>query len=175
LPNPKKEAIVAELARKLRDYPCVILTTYNGINVADMTELRKRLREAGVQLKVAKNTLARIAAKQAGLESLLPLIEGSTSYVFTDDAVTACRILKEFSEEHPQLTFKGGVIDGKPVEAGVVKSIAGLPPREVLLGMLASALAAPISGLASALMGIPRSLVNVLDAVRRQKEEQKAA
>src|SRR5690606_16348610 len=136
------------------------------------SELRKKLRKAGVELRVVKNTLTRLAAEKADLKDLHAYLEGPTALAFGyDDPVSPAKILSEFAKDHKNLELKGGVLEGKVIDQAMVAALAELPTREVLLGQLAGLLQAPIRNLVYVLSAPIRNTVYVLDAVRRQKEE----
>ncbi|NMB11160.1 MAG: 50S ribosomal protein L10 [Firmicutes bacterium] len=169
--RPEKAAVVEELKDKLSRAQAVVLTDYRGLNVQEITELRRQLREAGVEYKVAKNTLTTIAAKEAALSELEQFLSGPTAIAFGyDEPVSAAKIISEFARLHKELEIKGGVLEGNVIDVDAVQALANLPPREELLAMVARAMQGPIAGIANALQGIMRNLVYALDAVREQKE-----
>lgn len=172
MPNPQKVAAVAEMADKLRRGEGVILTDYRGLNVKAMTELRAKLREAGVEYKVVKNTLAQRAAQAAQIEGLEQFLTGPTAIAFAyDDPVVAAKVLSEFAKANDALEIKGGLLNGKAIDVEGVKALASLPAREVLLSQVLRGMQAPIAGFVGVLQGVLRQLVYVLEAVRKQKEE----
>ncbi|MDI3328246.1 MAG: 50S ribosomal protein L10 [Alicyclobacillaceae bacterium] len=147
----EKVRAVEELTAKFREAKAAIITDYRGLNVAEMTELRKRLREAGVEFKVVKNTLTRRATQAARLEALDQHLVGPTAIAFGfGDVVAPAKILTEFAKDHKALEIKGGLIEGKPVDAAGVDALAQLPSREGLLSMLLSVLQAPMRNFAYA-------------------------
>lgn len=147
----EKVRAVEELTAKFREAKAAIITDYRGLNVAEMTELRKRLREAGVEFKVVKNTLTRRATQAAQLEALDQHLVGPTAIAFGfGDVVAPAKILTEFAKDHKALEIKGGLIEGKPVDAAGVDALAQLPSREGLLSMLLSVLQAPMRNFAYA-------------------------
>ncbi len=171
MPTPEKVAVVEELTERLARSRALILTDHRGLTVKESTELRRRLREAGVDFKVAKNTLLSRAAQKAGIEGLDPFLAGPTSVTFVyTDPVAPAKVLSEFARTHPNLSFKGGWLDGKSISADQVKALADLPPREVLLAQVLAGMQAPISGFVGVLHGTLAKLVRVLDAVRQQRE-----
>ncbi|MDI3281140.1 MAG: 50S ribosomal protein L10 [Bacillota bacterium] len=166
-----KREVVKELQEKFASSQSVVLADYRGLNVKAMTDLRRRCREAGVEYRVVKNTLARLAARQAGLEGLEELLLGPVSLAFGyRDPVLPAKVLSEFARDHKELEIKGGVLQGKVVSYEAVKALADLPPREVLLARLVGGMQAPLSGLVAVLNGPLRQLVYALEAVRKQKE-----
>jgi large subunit ribosomal protein L10 len=171
----EKEKLVEQLARRLSDSQISILTGYMGLNVQQMTDLRNQLRKAGVDYRVFKNTLARIAAKDSKLEGLLPFIEGPTGYAFSNDAVVSSKVLVEFGRGNQNMKIKCAVLKGRIIEGERVQAIATLPPREVLLAQVLGQMNAPIAGLVNVLSGPVRNLVNALEDLRNKKEAAQAA
>ena len=177
----KKKAIVAELKDKLTGCKGAVLVSYKGLTVAQDTELRVELRKAGVNYHVVKNTMTRIAATEAGMEELVAHLEGTTALaVSAEDAVAPAKVISEFIKknnlaEQGILTVKAGIVEGKVVGAEEVKAIASLPSREVLIGKLLGSFQAPVSNKVGVMGAMVRSIVTVLDAIRKQKEEQASA
>ncbi|MCL6613998.1 MAG: 50S ribosomal protein L10 [Firmicutes bacterium] len=168
--RPEKEAIVAEVRDRFRRAKSVILTDYRGLNVAEVTELRKRLREAGVEYKVVKNTLATLAARQAEIEGLEEHLSGPIAMAFAyEDPVTPAKLLATFAREHKNLELKAGVLEGRVIGEAEVKALAELPSREQLLAMVLGAFQAPLRGLVTVLSGPMRNLVYGLEALRKQR------
>jgi len=169
----EKQAAVRELKDMLLGAKGAVLTNYRGLNVAMDTNLRRRLREAGVEYRVIKNTLTRIAAKDAGIDGMERYLEGPTAIALsTVDPVLPAKVLADFIRENrlQALEVKAGLVEGKVVDAGGVKALASLPPREVLLAQLLGTMQAPIAGFVRALGALPGNLVYALEAVRKQKE-----
>ncbi|BDG45536.1 MULTISPECIES: 50S ribosomal protein L10 [Parageobacillus] len=159
-----KKQIVAEIADKFRASKSTVIVDYRGLNVAEITELRKRLREAGVEFKVYKNTLTRRALAEVGLEGLNDVFTGPNAIAFSnEDVVAPAKILSEFAKEHEALEIKAGVIEGNIATIEEINALAKLPSREGLLSMLLSVLQAPI-----------RNFALVAKAVADKKEEQSA-
>ncbi|AEG16563.1 50S ribosomal protein L10 [Desulfofundulus kuznetsovii DSM 6115] len=166
----EKQAILAELTEKFRTSKAAVLTNFRGLDVASMTKVRRRLRESGSELKVAKNTLTRLAANEAGLEGLDPYLEGPTAIAFGyEDPVAPAKVLAELAREFKQLEIKAGILEGKVIDVEGVRRLADLPSREVLLARVAGGIQAPLYGFAGALQGLLRNLVYVLEAIRKQK------
>lgn len=173
--RPEKANKVAELKDLLSSSKGVILVNYAGLNVADDTELRKQMREAGIKYLVAKNTFLRIAAKEAGLEGLDAYLEHNTAVAFSpEDPVAPAKILNDFSKKHEALQLKCGALDGKVISVEEVKALAELPSREELLAKLLGSMQASISGAVNVLQGVIRNFVYVVDAVREKKEKESA-
>jgi large subunit ribosomal protein L10 len=166
-----KQPVVQEIKGKLEASKGVVLTDYRGLNVAEVTELRTKLREVGVEYKVVKNTLARIAANEIGIEGLDGYLEGPTAIAYgIEDAVAPAKVLSEFAKAHKNLEIKAGILEGKVIDLNGVKALADLPSREVLLAKLVGSMQSPLYGMANVLQGNLRNLVYVLDAVRKTKE-----
>ncbi|NLM25346.1 MAG: 50S ribosomal protein L10 [Firmicutes bacterium] len=173
--RPDKVAAVAEIKDKLSRAQGAVITDYRGLNVAQVTELRKKLRDAGVEYKVLKNTLTIRAAQEIGLDDVVPLLTGPTAIAFGyDDPVAPAKIISEFAKGHQDLEVKGGLLDGQVLDVNGVKALADLPSRELLLGQVARGMQAPIAGFVNVLHGTIRNFVYVLEAVRKQKEEASA-
>jgi large subunit ribosomal protein L10 len=160
----KKQLLVDEIADKLKSSVSTVVVDYRGLTVGQVTELRKQLREAGVEFKVYKNTMTRRAAEAAGLAGLNEVLTGPNAIAFsTEDVVAPAKILNEFAKKNEALEIKAGVIEGNLASVEDIKALADLPSREGLLSMLLSVLQAPI-----------RNLALATKAVAEQKEEQGA-
>ena len=168
--RPEKEAVVKELSEKFANAKSVVVTDYKGLNVAEITELRKKLREAGVDYTVVKNTLAKIAAQKVKIDDIIEILSGPTALAFgIEDAVSPAKVLVDFADEHGKLEIKGGVLNGELINLAKVKSLADIPPREVLLAAVFAGMKAPISGLVNVLQGNLRGLVMALNQIKEQK------
>ena len=171
-----KQAVVAQLKEQLESAKGVVLTSYKGLTVAQDTELRRELREAGVSYHVVKNTMLRIAAKEAGIEGIEEHLECTTAFAFsTEDAVAPAKVIcgfikKNKLEDAEVLTVKVGMVEGKVIGVDEVKALAALPSREELIAKLLGSMNAPISNTVNVLQGVIRNAVYVLDAIRSQKE-----
>ena len=171
-----KQAVVAQLKEQLESAKGVVLTSYKGLTVAQDTELRRELREAGVSYHVVKNTMLRIAAKEAGIEGIEEHLEGTTAFAFsTEDAVAPAKVIcgfikKNKLEDAEVLTVKVGMVECKVIGVDEVKALAALPSREELIAKLLGSMNAPISNTVNVLQGVIRNAVYVLDAIRSQKE-----
>jgi large subunit ribosomal protein L10 len=167
-----KEATVAELAERFRSSSGAVLTEYRGLTVAQVRELRRSLGEHAT-FAVVKNTLTKIAAKDAGVsEQFSELLVGPSAIAFVgDDAVLAAKGLRDFAKTYPLLVIKGGVIDGKLMSPGDIGKLADLESREVLLAKLAGAMKASLAGAAATFNALPSQMVRLLAAL----EEKKAA
>jgi large subunit ribosomal protein L10 len=151
----EKVLLVKEIADRLNRSKSAIVADYRGLNVEEVTELRKQLRQAGVEFQVLKNTMTRRAAEQVNLTDLNTYLTGPTAIAFGyDDPVAPAKILNEFAKKHKALELKGGVVEGRVVDAKGVESLASLPSREGLLSMLLSVLQAPLRNLAYSLQQV---------------------
>lgn len=151
----KKQQVVAEIAEKLTNSKATILTDYRGLNVTQLTELRKQLREVGVEYQVLKNTLTRRAATQTDLSELNDKLTGPTAIAFSgEDVVAPAKVLHTFAKENKELEIKGGVVEGQVVSLEQIKELAELPSREGLLSMLLSVLQAPMRNFALAVQAV---------------------
>ena len=169
--RPEKVAMIAELKETMKNAKGAVLTDYRGIKVAQDTKLRRKMREAGVKYSVIKNNMASIAAKEAGIEGLDGYLKGPLAMVSSDkDPVAAAKLISEFIKENRIMEIKGGLVEGKVIDADGVKALANLPSREVLLARLLGSMQSPITGFVTVLQGNIRNLVYALDAVRQQKE-----
>lgn len=147
-----KQPIVAEISELLNGAASAVAVDYRGLTVAQDTELRKQLREAGVSYKVYKNTLIRRAAEGTDFAALDPHLEGPTAIaVSKDDATAPARILAEFAKKADKLEIKAGIVEGTYYDAKGMQAIATIPSREVLLGRLFGSMQSPIANLARVL------------------------
>jgi len=166
----QKEAVVGELTTRLRQSPNVYLTDFTGIAVKPMTELRRKLRDAGVDYVVVKNTLARRALQDASVAGIEEQLQGPTAFVFAgEDPLTAAKLLTAFQKDHGSLTVKAGLVEGRAMTAAEVSRLATLPSREELLALVGGALQAPLQGFAGVLTGTLYQFVGAVEALRAQR------
>ncbi|MFC6039040.1 50S ribosomal protein L10 [Paenisporosarcina macmurdoensis] len=159
-----KKVRVEEITEKFKTAATVVVVDYRGLTVGQITELRKQLREAGVEFKVYKNTMTRRAVEVLGLEGLNESLTGPNAIAFsTEDVVAPAKIINDFAKKNDKLEIKAGVIEGAIATSDDIKALAELPSREGLLSMLLSVLQAPM-----------RNFALVTKAVAEQKEEQGA-
>ncbi|EPZ61444.1 50S ribosomal protein L10 [[Clostridium] sordellii ATCC 9714] len=144
-----KSQVVAEIVEKLQNSSSAIVVDYKGLTVEEVTELRKKMREAGVEYKVYKNTLVRKAAKEVGIEQFNDeLLVGTNAIAFGhEDPVAPARIIKEFMDSHPKMELKMGVVEGEFYGKEDIVAFANIPSREVLIAKLLGSLKAPVSNL----------------------------
>ena len=162
---------IEEIKEKIDKAQSIVLVDYRGLNVEQLTELRSRYREAGVDYKVYKNTMMRFAFKDSGFEEFNQFLKGPNAVAFGyDDPVSAAKITSEFAKNNDKLEIKAGIVDGKIIDVDGVKSLAELPSREVLIAQVLGGFNAPIQGFANVLQGTIRSLAIVLNAIAEEKE-----
>lgn len=151
----RKKQVVAEIAEKLEKSKSTIVADYRGLDVKQMNELRKQLREAGVEFKVLKNTLTRRACEQAGVSELTEHLTGPTAVAFSyEDVIAPAKIIHGFAKENKELEIKGGMVEGKAVAIDEIKELAELPSYEGMLSMLLSILQAPVRNFALAVKAV---------------------
>jgi large subunit ribosomal protein L10 len=166
----EKDAVIAEVQQLFTDRENLFVSDYRGLTVAELAELRGKLRESGAQVKIVKNTLGGIAAGKAGREPVRELLSGPTAVTFCgDDLVGAAKALADFAKTHPQLEVRGGLLEASLIDAAGVKALASLPPRDVLIAQLVGTMAAPMTGLVTVLQGTISGFVRALDQVAQQR------
>lgn len=164
----EKQELVTELRDKLKGAKALYYTDFTGLNVKQMTDLRRRLRKGGVEYLVIKNTLALRAVNDSGLAGTR--LKGPTGIVIGKDPVVAAKVLTDFAKEFEKPAVKGGLLDGKSIDSAQVKRLASMPPREHLLAELGAGLQSPLAAMAGALNGVLSTFVGALDALRAQRE-----
>jgi large subunit ribosomal protein L10 len=165
----QKTAVVEEIASRLGEAEAIFAIDYRGISVPQAAELRSRLAEAEALFSVVKNRLAKRAAEQAGTEGLDDLLVGPTALtLIKGDPVTAAKALSTFSREHQVLSYKGGIMDGAPLDADGFNAIARLPALDVLHGQLVGVTASPLTGLARGLGSMVSGLAVALGQIKEQ-------
>ena len=168
-PRPEKVAVVDEVRGRLAGSQAALLTEYRGLNVADISALRRALRDAGGDYKIYKNTLVRFAARDLGLE-IEDLLTGPTAIAFVDgDPVSVAKALRDFARNNQNLVVKGGVLGDKLLSADETRALADVAPREELLARLAGAMAAPMVQFAGLLQALPRNFAYGLSALIEQQ------
>jgi large subunit ribosomal protein L10 len=163
VPTQEKVATVEELKTRLRDAKTVVLTEYRGLTVQQLSDLRKQLRAVSAQYKVVKNRLARLAVSSSDLQVLSAHLTGPTGLVVSrEDPVALAKALATFMKGNQALTIKAGYVDGQPLDAAGLKTLADLPSRDALRAQLAGVLQGPLTGLVGLLAAPQRELVYVL-------------
>ena len=164
-----KEQLVTELRDKLKGAKALYYTDFTGLNVKRMTDLRRRLRRAGVEYVVIKNTLALRAVNESGLAGTR--LRGPTGLVISKDPVSGAKVLSDFAKENDQKPgIRGGLLDGRQIGVEQVKQLASLPSREQMLAQLAGGLQAPLAGFLGMMNGVMYQMVGALEALRSQRE-----
>ncbi len=173
MPTAGKISAVEELTRLMKRSQGFYLADFTGLDVPDVTRLRKRLRDEDVTYRVVKNRLALIAVKNAGIHGLEEVLQGPTGLASSEtDPIAAVRLLHEFAAQANGLPkVKGGFADGRVFKEDQVEALAQLPPREVLLGQVVSSVQSPLSGLVFCLGGLLQNLVLVLSEIAKKKGE----
>jgi large subunit ribosomal protein L10 len=165
----QKSAVVDEIAGQLRAAEAIFAVDYRGISVAQVAELRSKLRDADAKFRIVKNSLTERAADKAGADALKPLLEGPTALTLVHgDAALAAKALNDTARALNVLEFKGGLLNGNALSADDVRSIARLPSREVLHAQLVGTIAAPISGLVRTLNALIAGVAIQLQAIADQ-------
>jgi large subunit ribosomal protein L10 len=168
----EKARVIQEIAEKLRANSAV-LVDYQGMNVAQSTQLRARSREAGVEFVVAKNTLTRMAADEAGVEDLSEYLVGPTALAFSEDPVASAKLMAEFAGQVESFTLKGGLLEGgRVLNEGDVVALSRLPGREQLLAQVVGGISSPLTGLVTVLNNTIQGLVVALNQIAEQKGAQ---
>jgi len=170
-PRAEKVAVVEEVTAKLQAAEAVFVTEYRGMSVGQLANLRRQLKPAGGEYKVYKNTLARFAANNAGLEGLTEHLVGPSGIVFANgDIAATAKALRDAAKKNPLLIIKGGAMGSTVLSAKDVEALAELPSRETFLAMFAGALQAPLVKTAGLLQALPRNFAYGLKALIDQKE-----
>jgi len=169
----QKEQNVKQLRADLAGVPHAILVDFKGLDVANATNLRRKLREDEANFKVVKNSTALLAIEDLPLAEFKDLFVGQTAIAYTDgDVVSFAKTLREFGEQFETPSFKGGIVDGAPISASEFEQLAKLPPRDELIGKALYLMNYPIQGLATVLGGILAGVVTVLDQIRDKRAQQ---
>jgi large subunit ribosomal protein L10 len=165
----EKQKIVSDLAEKLKGAQALYYTDFTGLNVKRMTELRRRLRKAGVEYVVIKNTLALRAVNESGL--VADRLKGPTGLVVTKDPVTAAKLITDFAKENDaKPAVKGGMFEGRALDVAQVKQLASMPSREQMLAELGAGFQAPMAAFVGALSGLLYMFAGALEGLRQQRE-----
>src|SRR5436190_8839768 len=167
----QKSAAIAEIAAQIEESQAIFAVDYRGISVPQVAELRGRLREADASFKVVKNSLTERAADASGAETLKELLTGPTALTFVrGDAATAAKAIADYGRATQLLPFKGGIMDGSPLDVEQIRALSRLPSRDVLYGQLVGVVASPVSGLVRTLNALLGGLAAALGQVRDKME-----
>jgi large subunit ribosomal protein L10 len=172
----QKRRVVEELAERMRGADSMIVADYRGLSVTQIANVRGALREAGASFAVAKNTLARRAAEEAGQPLLVDLLQGPTAIAFVgEDAAAAAKKLSEVARQTRLLAVRGAVMEGKALSADEVRQLGELPPKDVLRAQVVGAVASPLQGAYNVLAAPLREFLVVLDQYIAQRQAAEAA
>jgi large subunit ribosomal protein L10 len=167
--RPEKEQLVDELKGKLKNAKALYYTDFSGLNVKSMTELRRRLRKQGVEYVVIKNTLALRAVNESGLVG--ERLKGPTGIVVAKDPVAAAKVLTDFAKENEKRpAVKGGLFDGRALDAAQVAKLASMPSREQMLSQLGGYMQAPMTQFATVMNSLLSNFAGAVDALKKQRE-----
>lgn len=170
----EKGKIIEEIRTSLNGSKVALVTHYRGLTVAELTDLRRKMRAAGAEYRVVKNTLAKRATQGTPYTALDGFLSGPSGLATSQDPVAPAKVLAEFAKANPKLVLVGGVLDGNKITPEGIQELAKLPSREVLLSQLMGVMNGPIRGFVTVLNQIPASFVRVLEQIRQQKENQAA-
>ena len=176
MPKPEKVEAVNDIKDRFNEADGVLLTEYRGLSVGEMSELRAALRDVDAELKVLKNTLARIAVREVGIEDLVGELTGPTAIAFfKGDPAAAAKALDDAAKRFPVLVVKGGVLDGRVIDAEGAKALASLEPRDVQLSKIAMLMNSPMQQTANVLSALLRDFGSMLAQLTDKKKESGAA
>ncbi|MDR0652880.1 MAG: 50S ribosomal protein L10 [Synergistaceae bacterium] len=174
MPTEAKRAEIDVLAESVKRSSVIFVVEYRGLRVSQSTAVRKSVRASGGEMKVAKNTLMRIALRESGETTADAIDTGPNAYVFAyEDAAATARALRDFARErgNEALVIKGGILGGRVIDREQVMALADLPPKETLIAMLLGVLNGPARGLVTVLSGPARGLVTALSRIKEEKEK----
>lgn len=172
----QKERIVERLTERIREAPAMIVTDYRGLTVTQVAEVRRSLREVGATFHVTKNTLARIAAKQADRPDLIALLEGPTAIAFVgEDPAAAAKKLSDLARQTRILAVRGAVMESQTLSADDVRALGDLPPKDVLQAQVVGAIASPMQGTYNVFAAPLREFLVVVDQYIEKRQAAEAA
>jgi large subunit ribosomal protein L10 len=170
--KPEKVASVAALHGKFERAVSAVLADFRGLSVQELTDLRRQLREASLDVAVVKNTLARRAVQETAFEKLSPYLKGPTAITFSyRDAVAPAKVLNAYIKKQPKLVLRAGFFEGEALPAAKLAEVADLPPRDILLAQALAAMQAPLAGLVGTLQGILSTFLGTLQAIHDKKAQ----
>jgi large subunit ribosomal protein L10 len=165
MPTERKITVLADLTDRLARMQMTVVADYRGLNVAEMTELRRKLQENGAEIMVAKNTLIRMAARAANHEELEPLLAGPTALTLAyDDVARTAKTLDQYLGTNSKISIRGGVLGHSPFDADGLKQVASMPSREQLLASILGGVQSPVSGVVGAISGLVSNIAYVVQA-----------
>ena len=166
----QKEDLVGAISTKIKDAKSMVFVDYRGLTVEEMTEIRKELRAKDVELKVMKQTLFEIAAKEAGANiDMTSMANHPVAIAFGKDEVEPAKVLHEFAKKHEKLEMVGGALNGESITMDALKALALMPTRDEMYAKIVGSLASPLRGIASVLQGNLRGIVSVLSQYSETK------
>ncbi len=172
MPRPEKVQAVETVTKLAEEAKSIFITDFSGITVEEMTELRRNLRAQSIQYLIVKNTLARLAFREAGFDYAVSYLKGPSALAFAmDDPTAPAKVFRDYIKKHKKLEVRAFLMEGQVFPGEKLDSFADLPSREQLLSMTLGALNAPIVGFVGGLQGILRKVVYVVDAIREKKEQ----
>ena len=167
----EKQAVVAEVSAQVANAQAIVLAEYRGLEVGNLTNLRREARKSGVYLRVLKNTLARRAVKDTPFEGLADQMVGPLMYGISSDPVNAAKVLSDFAKGNDKFVIKAGAMPNAVISAKEVAALAAMPSREQLIATLMATMQAPVAQFVRTLNEVPTKFVRGLAAVREQKEK----
>jgi large subunit ribosomal protein L10 len=174
MPTEQKSQTVKDLEKEARECKGLIITSYKGLKTVEFNEMRQKIRAFKSEYRVVKNSLTRIALKNAGMEELAKALQGPSAIVIErGDALATIKAVFDFAKTHENIKVSGGYFDGRVLTDKELKTLSSLPSREVLISQLLGTLQAPMVNLVSVLQAPMRDLVGVLDQIAKKSPEQK--
>lgn len=168
----EKEQVISELHKRVEQFRAVALTNYRGLNVEQMTQLRRRLREEKISYNVVKNTMMKLAAKGTDLEKVNDYFEGPTAVAISyGDPIPLAKILTEFQKTLPALEIRAVLVEGKVIPPAEMKSLASMPPREVIFAQVLGGIQTPAGQLAGTIVSAVQQVLGALQARADQLAE----
>ncbi len=166
----QKEAVVAELGQIFADSGVIVVAHYAGLTVAEMQDFRNRMREAGGAVRVAKNRLAKIALEGTPAEGIGDLLAGMTVLAYSEDPVTAAKVVEAFAKDNDKLVVLGGAMGGTVLDPAGVKAVAAMPSRDELIAQIASCIGAPAANIAGAIGAPASNIAGILSTIEDRAE-----
>ena len=166
----QKEAVVGELGNIFADSGVVVVAQYAGLSVAEMTDFRNRMREAGGAVRVAKNRLAKIALEGKPCEGMSQYLQGQNVFAYSEDPVTAAKVVEAYAKDNPKLEVIGGAMGETVLDKAGVKSVAAMPSRDELIAQIAGMIGAPAANLAAAIAAPASNIAGCIEAIEEKGE-----
>ena len=166
----QKEAVVGDLGNIFADSGVVVVAQYAGLSVAEMTDFRNRMREAGGAVRVAKNRLAKIALEGKPCEGMSQYLQGQNVFAYSEDPVTAAKVVEAYAKDNDKLVVIGGAMGETVLDKAGVKSVAAMPSRDELIAQIAGMIGAPAANLAAAIMAPASNIAGCIEAIEEKGE-----